>query len=157
MAGDAVTNRVISRAKKRESVAKSDEHDIEWTGEIAKSDNDKRQVFGWASVTAVNGVPVADLQGDEIDLEEIEKAAYSYVQTSRKGGNMHEKTEEGPRHVSDLIESLVITPEKAEALGINGGREGWWVGFQVHDEPTWQQYKNGELAGFSIHGKGKRS
>ena len=155
--GDFVTNRVLARTNKQAEVKKADEHDIEWYGEISKADDDKRQVFGWASVTAINGVPVSDLQGDEIDLEEIEKAAYGYVQTSRKGGNMHKRTEDDqPHHVSDLIESLVVTPDKAKALGINGGNEGWWVGFQVHDDETWQQYKNGELAGFSIHGKGKR-
>jgi hypothetical protein len=33
---------------------------------------------------------------------------------------------------------------------------GWWVGFQVNDDATWQQVKNGERREFSIHGSGIR-
>lgn len=156
--GDFVTNRVLARANKSEQIKKSAEHDIEWTGEISKMDTEKRQVFGWASVSSIDGVPVADLQGDEVDLEEIEKAAYAYVAKSRVGGNMHKRNDDDtPVHVSDLIESLVVTPEKAAALGISKSHEGWWCGFQVNDDETWEAAKKGELVMFSVHGKGRRS
>jgi hypothetical protein len=155
--GDFVTNQVLRADQKKSGVSKG-LTDIEWTGEFSKMDTDKRQVFGWASVTAVDGVPVTDLQEDEIDLEEIEKAAYSYVAKSRVGGNMHKKTIDGsPVHVSDMIESFVVTPEKKQTLHLgNDTPEGWWVGFQVNDDETWDAAKNGELVGFSIHGTGKR-
>ena len=125
--------------------------------EISKLDDDKHQVFGWASVTSVNGLPVIDLQDDLLPLEEIEKAAYEFVQKSRIGGNMHQKEETGPIHVSDMIESMVITPEKKKAMGLpDSVPEGWWVGFKVNDDQTWAEAKSGKLAGFSIHGSGRR-
>jgi hypothetical protein len=126
-------------------------------GEVSKMVTDKQQVFGWASVIEKDGEPVIDLQGDVMTIETIEKAAYAYVHGSRKGGRQHQRDGEQPLHVSDLIESIVITQEKKEALGL--GPEiptGWWVGFQVNDEDTWQQYKEGKLKEFSIHGSGTR-
>jgi hypothetical protein len=155
LVGDAVTNRVLDRTNKatEKKIRKSD--DVVIQGELApisKSD-EKRQVFGWASVVKINGEDVSDLQDDEIDLEEIEKAAYNFVKDSRKGGNMHQKD----LHVSDMIESMVVTPEKKKALGLpDDAPEGWWVGFKVNDDETWEDAKVGKLPMFSIHGTGRR-
>ena len=125
--------------------------------EISKVDTEKRQVFGWASVTKSGGVDVVDLQGDVIPLEEIEKAAYEFVKKSRVGGKMHQKGDTGPIHVSDMIESFVVTPEKKAAMGLpDETPEGWWVGFKVNDDDTWAEAKDGKLAGFSVHGSGRR-
>ena len=151
---------VAARAKKqsKSKVRKSDTTmDILWQGEIAKADEDKRQVFGWASIVEMDGKPVLDLQGDVMTVDEIEKSAYEYVKTSRKGGNQHQKTDDGPLHVSDLIESFLVTDDKKEVLGLPADTPtGWWVGFQVNDDKTWQDYKAGKLPGFSIHGSGVR-
>jgi hypothetical protein len=153
LSGDFVTNRVLGR--KEETSKSYDEVGI--YAEISKVDEDKRQIFGWASVTSVNGQPVLDLQDDILPLEEIEKAAYSFVEKSRVGGNMHGKGENGPIHVSDMIESFVVTPEKKKALGLpDDFPEGWWTGFKVNDDQTWADAKSGKLAGLSIHGTGKR-
>lgn len=130
----------------------------EFAGEISKVDADKRQVFGWCSLSSIDGEPVVDLQGDYAPLDEIEKAAYAYVTDSRKGGNMHAREGDDPRHVANLVESFVVTPEKLEKMGLapDALPHGWWVGFKVDDEETWQQVKKGERTGFSIHGKGQR-
>jgi hypothetical protein len=163
LAGDAVTNQVLKRTEKKKTAAaappkqfgKSTEFDI-YT-EISKVDADKRQVFGWASVTKSGGIDVVDLQGDVIPLEEIEKAAYEFVKKSRVGGKMHQKGDTGPIHVSDMIESFVVTPEKKAAMGLpDETPEGWWVGFKVNDDHTWAEAKDGKLAGFSVHGSGRR-
>ncbi len=131
--------------------------DIEWGGEISKVDADKRQVFGWASVITMDGKPVVDLQNDYMELDTIEKAAYDYVKESRKGGNMHARDGESPKHVSDLIESFVVTDEKKKTLGLpDEFPTGWLVGFQVNDDETWQQVKDGKRKEFSIHGSGQR-
>lgn len=137
---------------------KSEEADILWEGEISKMDTDKRQVFGWASVVEVNGEPVHDLQGDIISADEIEKAAYTYVQKSRKGGDNHRRNGDEPHHASDMIESMMFTPEKIEKMGLAPGSvpTGWWVGYQVHDDDLWQEVKKGKRTNFSIHGRGKR-
>jgi hypothetical protein len=121
-------------------------------GEISKS-NDKRQVFGWASVVELNGEPIVDLQGDYMAIDVIEKAAYDYVHSSRRGGDMHQVGS----HASDLIESFIVTPEKKAQLNLPDEMPvGWWVGFQVNDDKVWEMVKDGKRPEFSIHGSGQR-
>lgn len=125
---------------------------------IVKSDDDKQQVFGWASVIAKDGQEVLDKQGDIIGPDEMEKSAYRFVLESRKGGQQHKRTEDDqPLHVSDMIESMAFTPEKIEKMGLPPTTPvGWWVGFQVNDPNTWADVKNGKVTSFSIHGRGRR-
>ena len=139
-----------------ENLSKSTE--VTWEGEFAKVDADKQQVFGWASVIEVNGEPVVDLQGDRISADEMEKAAYTYVVKSRKGGDMHLRDNWEPIQKSDMIESFIVTDEKREAMGLpDSVPTGWWVGFQVQDPTLWTDIKEGRRTGFSIHGHGRRS
>jgi len=146
------------KSKVREEVlTKDDSTDIIWMGEFSKVDDEKRQVFGYASIVEIDGRPVIDRQGDYISAEEIEKAAYTYVQNSRKGGHQHKRDGENPFHASNMIESFVITAEKVEKMGLPKDTPlGWWVGYKVEDDETWGKVKKGEVTGFSIHGKGKR-
>lgn len=140
---------------KPHEVAKSTE--ILWEGEFSKFDMDKRQVFGWASIVKKDGEDIVDLQGDYISIDEIEKSAYDYVVKSRKGGNQHLRNGEEPLHVSDMIESFIVTPEKIEKMGLPDDTPlGWWVGYQINDPDTWDQVKSGKRTGFSIHGRGRR-
>ena len=131
--------------------------DFSIRGEISKMNVEKKQVFGWASVIEINGEPVIDLQGDVMTIDTIEKAAYDYVHKSRKGGNQHQRSGEEPLHVSDMIESFVLTPEKKDQMGLpDTVPTGWWVGFKINDDATWESYKNGQLKDFSVHGSGTR-
>jgi Putative phage serine protease XkdF len=145
--------------KARLKKLKSQINKVELTGELSKLDPDKRQVFGWASITKIDGQDVFDRQGDYIALEEIEKSAYHYVHNSRAGGNMHQRAGEVPLKVSDMVESFVVTPEKLEKMGLesNALPHGWWVGYQINDEDLWQEVKDGKKLSFSIHGKGVRT
>lgn len=131
---------------------------ITWEGEFSKVDEDKKQVFGWCSLTKIDGEPVVDRQGDYIPLEEVEKSAYQYVVNSRKGGDMHKRDGELPIHASDMIESFVVTPDKLQQMGLeeNALPHGWWVGFKVNNDNLWEEVKKGDKVHFSIHGKGKR-
>lgn len=139
---------------------------VTWVGEIAKVDADKRQVFGWCSISEMNGVPYVDLQGDFMAVEEIEKSAYQYVLESRKGGDMHSRVRKGittnfsdePKHTADLIESFVVTPEKLAVMGLERDAlpHGWWLGMKVNDDEQWAMVKSGERTGFSVHGTGAR-
>lgn len=126
--------------------------------DVGRIDEDKREVFGWASIVEENGEPVVDGQGDIISPDEMEKSAYQFVLESRKGGRQHRRTEDDePLHVSDMIESMAFTPEKKEKLGLpDGFPTGWWVGFKVRDDDTWRDVKSGAITSFSIHGRGKR-
>ncbi len=123
---------------------------------IKKSDEDKMQAFGWASVSIVeNGEQVEDWQEDMIDPEDLEAAAYQFVRLYRDGGEMHEPTK---RVVATLIESVVMTEEKQKAMGIPEGKLpiGWWIGFQVLDAEVWEKVKDGTYSMFSIEGEAER-
>ncbi|NJK32190.1 MAG: hypothetical protein HC927_07160 [Deltaproteobacteria bacterium] len=118
---------------------------------ICKSDESKRQVFGWASSAVLGGDLVVDHQADIILPQDLERAAYDYVSFARVGGELHERP-----GVSRCIESMVLTPEKAESLGYMTEDVRWWVGFQIEDQDTWARVVSGELQEFSIGGEGIR-
>lgn len=121
---------------------------------IKKSDDEKMQAFGWASVAAEeNGETLEDWQGDIVESEELEKTAYEFVNLYREGGEMHERG-----GIAYLIESVVFTKEKMQAIGIPEGAIplGWWIGFQITDKDVWEKVKNGTYSMFSIEGEAER-
>lgn len=136
-------------AKRTPKVKKAD------IGEIVKTDEDQRIIFGWAYVmTDANG-QVYDKSGEFVDdVTELEKAAYDYVVEARMQSDGHRGTDHPKRFVGRLIESMVFTPEKMEKMGIPQGSlpTAWWVGFKVEDDEVWQACKRGERPAFSIHG-----
>jgi hypothetical protein len=140
------------------SLVKAADVSVEWEGTISKLDEDKRLAFGWASIVKMDGVDVADRQGDVIDWEDLEDAAYDYMLRSRAGGNQHRRSEDGKVHkVSDVVESFVVTPEKIEKLGLPEDMPlGWWIGQKIHDDDSWEEVKSGRKVHFSVHGRGKR-
>ena len=75
------------------------------------------------------------------------------------GGQDHARDGDSPVVKSTMVESMVFTPEKAEAMGIPQGivPTGWWVGFKVEDDRLWSQVKDGRYQSFSIHGSGVRT
>lgn len=157
MAGQASGQKKATAAASQDPMAKR-APDMVWSGEFSKFDDDKRLAFGWASVVEKDGLPVIDRQGDYISPDEMETAAYVYVQKSRVGGEMHKRDDEDRAvHVSDLVESVVFTKEKIAKMGLPASTPiGWWVGFKIHNEDTWQTVKKGGHTGFSIHGRGRR-
>jgi len=121
---------------------------------IAKSDDDKRLAFGWANVSIrTDGEVIEDWQEDIIEPEELEKAAYQFVELYREGGEMHERG-----GVAVLVESVVFTQEKQKAIGIPEGTlpVGWWIGFKVLDDDVWEKVKDGTYPMFSIEGEAER-
>ena len=132
--------------------------------EIEKIDAPKRQAFGWAYVSVdKHGNTVFDSHGDSMPIEELEKAAYDYMLDSRIGGEMHARVSKstdldfGPVHASDVIESIVFTPEKIEKMGLPSNfPQGWWIGQQFPEGETWEKIEKGEYTMFSIHGMGLR-
>lgn len=123
---------------------------------IMKTDDDKRLIFGWASVAIkVDGEQVVDHQKDLIDPEDLEEAVYEYVLNFRDSGEEHIAT---LRKKGRLVESCMFTKEKMQAMGIPEGivPEGWWIGFYVDDDAAWEKVKSGIYQMFSIEGKGIR-
>ena len=81
---------------------------------ITKANDDKMLAFGWANVAVTaDGERIEDWQHDIIEPEELENAAYNFVELYREGGEMHERG-----GVAVLIESVVFTEEKMKAMGI---------------------------------------
>lgn len=123
---------------------------------IQKSDEEERLVFGWASVVErTNGETVVDWQEDIVEMEELEAAAYDFVQFYREGSEMHER---GGLDIGVVVESMVFTAEKMQLLGIAEGTVpyGWWVGFRVIDDDVWEKVKDGTYRMFSIEGSAIR-
>ena len=123
---------------------------------IYKTEDDKRLVFGWASVSIkVDGEQLEDRQEDMIDPEDLEAAAYEYVLNFRDTGEEHIKT---MRKKGKLVESCVFTEEKQRAMGIPPGilPVAWWIGFKINDDDAWEKVKNGTYKMFSIEGRANR-
>ena len=93
---------------------------IAGTFKIQKSVDEKRLAFGWASVAATAaGDTVTDYYEDIIEPDELEQAAYNFVQFYREGGEMHER---GPERIeragADIAEDDAENPHhKADAQG----------------------------------------
>lgn len=123
---------------------------------VYKTDDDKRLVFGWASVSiTVDGEQLEDRQKDMIDPEDLEEAAYDYVLNFRDTGEEHIPT---MRKKGKLVESCVFTVEKQKAMGIPEGvlPVGWWIGFKIEDDDAWERVRNGTYKMFSIEGQAVR-
>lgn len=121
---------------------------------IAKSDDARQLVFGWASVAAdQEGNPVLDSQGDLIDLEDLEDAFYDYVKSAGTLNFMHDGPVRG-----QLVEALVFTPEKLTKLGIPAGTVpyGAWVGYHIPNAQDYAMAKADGLLMFSIEGSAQR-
>lgn len=126
------------------------------TFKIAKTDDDKRLVFGWALVAKdKDGNVIKDHQNDMIDEDDLEEGAYEYVLNFRDSGEEHIP---GLRKKARMVESCVFTEEKQKALGIPEGTvpTGWWIGFYVDDDVAWEKIKDGTYKMFSIEGKAIR-
>lgn len=92
-----------------------------------------------------------DLQGDVISAEEIERAAYDYMEASQRGSYMHKQV------LQDvvLVESTIL---RAETM-INGvplAKGTWLVGFRVYNEELRELIKDGTITGLSIGGWSSR-
>ena len=117
---------------------------------VLKADKPLRYVYGWASVAKTkDGRTVVDLQGDVVDVHDLETAAAGFVKEYRQGGEMHRGG--AP---NQLIASMVFTPELKKAMGVEASAvpEGWLVGFQL-PESSFAKVKDGDLLMFSIEGE----
>ncbi len=134
--------------------------------EFIKIDKDQRKVWGIFSVSKIGDELLVDSQNDVIEPHELEKAAHDFVlninKATRGMGDSHEKLE-----VGKLIESFVLTAEKAEFLEkslqdigadatIKPGADIWFGGFYVSDDATWDLIKSGEYESFSIGGQAEK-
>ncbi len=130
---------------------------------VTKVDEDRRLVFGIFNVTTKGGEPVVDTQDEVIETATLEDAAYKFVLKVRSAGREHQQME-----VGTLVESVVLTKEKQEAIqsaldqaGISGtikiDAEFWWGGFFIESTSVWESIKSGKFRAFSIGGMATRT
>ena len=122
---------------------------------IIKADQAQGLVTGWVSVVATpDGTPIIDSDDDVIPAEELEIAVQKAMVARGTGagavGDMHVPELSG---AGDLVETMVFTPEKYDALGIPRGPMGWVATFKV--DPKSQLFADiasGKRAELSLEG-----
>ena len=120
----------------------------------AKADDDKQLVSGWASVSVnADGSLPLDWQDDTIPPCVLEKAAIEFMCDYQESGVGHKGDS-----VGTVVESIVFTKEKQEAMGIPEGivPEGWFITVKIHDSEVFAKVKDGTYKMFSIQGQCKR-
>jgi len=126
--------------------------DVTFTAQVLKADHDAKIVWGWCYVATVNGEISYDHSGEYVAPETLVKAATNFMMNTRVSKVNHTGDKDG-----DIVHSLPVTKELAEALGIQTNREGWIIGVRV-SPTTLAKVESGELASFSIGGRAlKRS
>jgi cation transport regulator len=123
---------------------------VEIRGDILKVDKATRLVWGWGSVAEVDGVPVTDSQGDQIDPAELQAAVHDYVKSLRHAKVMHEG-----EVVGEVVDSFVWTADLQKAFGVDFGRVGWALGMEMPAEVV-ERVEAGEYGAFSIAGTAAR-
>lgn len=119
-------------------------------------------MFGIASLALdADGQTYTDLQADQIEPAELEKAFYDSMARGRNSGDINHDHSDA----TVQVEQFVVTPEKLElllkAFGATADLSGFkgvgvWVGYRVKDAAAWADVKAGKLAGFSIEGDADR-
>ncbi len=121
---------------------------------LYKARDDEQLVSGWANVALdKDGNAPVDWQDDIIEPAMLEKAAIAFMLDYRGSGEMHKGVSKGT-----VVESIVLTKEKQQAIGIPEGYvpEGWFITVKVHDREVYEKVKNGTYRMFSIQGTAKR-
>lgn len=136
--------------------------------DVVKADAFKKQIFGWLYVSNdCTGKQVVDHSGETVSIQTLEPASYKYVASHRKMGDMHGRTKDGQVVESGhLIECVVFTPEKREAMAVSLGHkpdaltgllpDAMWVGYQVTNDATFADVLNGTKRSLSFGGRARK-
>lgn len=110
---------------------------------ISKLDADKQLAYG-----AVYMPMIPDSQGDFMTAEEIEKMAHGFMKDGnlRNVDTQHDLCDNG----AIIVESFIVRKGDPDFI------EGSWVAGVWCPDDIWPLVKSGELAAFSMYGKGER-
>lgn len=118
---------------------------------VLKVDSDQGVVYGYAVVCKEEGKDYFDLQNDHIPEDVMRSASTTFMEGAREMKEMHLGVCKG-----QIVHSLPLTSELAEALGVKGvEKTGWIVGVKPNDASVIEKFKSGALTGFSIGGSGE--
>lgn len=151
-----VSSRAVERQERRPRDARTLGEQVTQTIRIAKADDDTQNVFGVAMCASkADGSAVVDHHDHWITETDLEAAAYDFVMNAAPGGPISGEQHD-PDYVPDgrLIESVVLTTEKCEAMGIDPASvdKAWWIGVHIEDRDAYERVKNGERPMLSIEG-----
>lgn len=136
-----------------ESVDKAEEGEFAVTVAIAKAVGSRHIAFG--VVLEPRGPDNPDTQGDFYSAEDIELAAYDFLLSVASGNAWGDLMHDEVSKVGWPVESY-IAPVDFE-LGDQHVLAGAWVmGMYFPDEDIWDRIVKGELAAFSVGGRGTR-
>ena len=136
-------------------IEEDEQFSIDIDFDFCKSRDNERLVSGWASVSVnADGSLPLDWDDDIITPDTLEKAAINFMLDYRDSGAMHDGGS-----VGTVVESIVFTKDKQEALGIPEGAMpvGWFITVKVHDEEVYAKVKDHTYKMFSIQGKCTRA
>ena len=133
-----------------EGITKSTIFEKHVTRTYLKVDEAKRVVTGPVLVP-----DTVDLEGDFEFPEDIQEAAFKFMEDARNIGEMHTKF----GGIGVPVESWILR----EAIFVDKGMEfkiypagTWMMSVKVTDDKVWEKVRNGELTGFSIGFRGTR-
>lgn len=127
----------------------------------AATEPTQRKVWGWASVTEKNGVPVVDGQNDVIDSSEMQRAVHEWIMSDGPTNGIPGRTM-GDSHrrigIGKICDSIFFTDAIKKALNVEDRitNTGWYIGAHVDDPKTWADVESGRLRAFSIGAKAFR-
>lgn len=113
---------------------------------VRKSDDEKRIIYGWASVSKAAGETVLDYADDEITDDALHQLCHLIVKGQRTGAFEHDED----RRNNEIVEAMVMDEPMQQALGIDLGRTGVIIGMHVPDDDDWAEAKDGDWE-FSIN------
>lgn len=117
--------------------------------------DEQRYVLGLAYQAGPDPVIATGADGsrDYFTPEELEKAAWEFMKSSRSIGLFHENGTEGH---ADVVESYIYRGgdwDLGDGFIVKAG--DWLIG-AVLDDTAWDLYKSGKITGFSPQGTAKR-
>ncbi|MGE1215399.1 hypothetical protein COI60_07400 [Bacillus toyonensis] len=113
---------------------------------ILKTEEEKQLVTG-----IVYEPDVEDSHGDIMTAEEIEKAAYTFMENYQHIDKQHDEIAGKGTVVENWIAKSDMTVGEQE---VQAGT--WLMTVRVDDADTWEEIKKGEVTGFSMGGFGER-
>lgn len=104
-------------------------------------------IFGWAIVCTVDGVEHYDCENTHIPEDEMFKAAIDFYTKRRVGKHNYEGKLAGT-----VDYSLPLTSEIASIYGMTSNMTGWLIAWRPLHAGVIDQFRQGDLRGFSIGG-----
>ena len=125
--------------------------DVKASYRVTKMDESLGLVIGMSIITSIDGVPYTDLQGDEVQEQDLLKTVVAFMESGAPTDTQHNRETDGR-----VVLSWVFDAETNKAMDVTARKHGWATGLKVSPE-TFAKFKSGEYTGFSIDGTGERA